>query len=244
MAARLPLLDALRGGALLAMIGYHLVWDLAYVGLLPPGTATTPLGQGIAAAIAAVFLALAGTSFALAHAGGIQWRPGAVRLVRITLAALAVTAVTFWAMPAHPIRFGILHMIALAAVLSLPFLAAPVGVAVLAAAAILAVDALATGPAPPAAIWLGLGGPAPPASDFRPMFPWLAPVLLGLAAGPGLLRATGVQARLAAVALTGRTGRCLRWLGRHSLAVYLIHQPVLLGLLWAGMAVATRGSGS
>jgi len=173
------------------MIGYHLVWDLAYVGLLPPGSATMPLGRGIAAAIAAVFLALAGTSFALAHAGGLRWRPWAWRLGRITLAALAVTAVTFWATPAQPIRFGILHMIALAAVLSLPFLAAPVGVPVLVALLVLAVDALATGPAPPAAIWLGLGGPAPPASDFRPMFPWLAPVLLGLAAGPGLTRAWG-----------------------------------------------------
>jgi len=244
MTPRLPLLDALRGAALLAMIGYHLVWDLAYVGLLPPGSATTPLGRGIAAAIAASFLALAGTSFALAHAEGVRWRPWAVRLVRITLAALAVTAVTFWATPDTPIRFGILHMIALAAVLSLPFLAAPVGVPVLAAGIVLAVDGLATGPAPPAAIWLGLGGPAPPASDFRPVFPWLAPVLLGLAAGPGLIRAGGMPDRLATVPLTDRTGRCLRGLGRHSLAVYLIHQPVLLGLLWAGMAVATRGSGS
>jgi len=238
MTARIPLLDALRGAALLAMIGYHLVWDLAYFGILPPGTATTPLGQGIAAAIAATFLALAGTSFALAHAAGVQWRPWAVRLVRITLAALAVTAVTLWATPEQPIRFGILHMIALAAVLSLPFLAAPVWVPVLAALLVLAVDGLATGPAPPALMGLGLGGPAPPASDFRPPVPWLAPVLLGLAAGQGLVRRNGVRARLMTRTLTDRTGTALCWLGRHSLAVYLIHQPVLFGLLGAALGLA------
>ena len=237
--ARIPLLDALRGGALIAMIGYHLTWDLAHFGLIPPGTATTPLGQAIAATIAGTFLALAGVSFALAHADGIRWRPWALRLARLTLAALAVTAVTLWATPDQAIRFGILHMIAVAALLALPCLTLAWPVTLLAALAVLAVDSLTTGPAAnAAAIWLGMGGPAPPASDFRPVVPWLAPVLLGLAAGQWLTRTRGIQARLAAVGLTGRTGGTLRWLGRHSLAVYLVHQPILFGALWGGLWLA------
>ncbi len=238
---RIPLLDALRGGALIAMIAYHLTWDLAYFGVVAPGTATTPLGQAVAATIAGTFLALAGVSFALAHADGLRWRPWTVRLLRLLLAALAVTAVTLWATPAQPIQFGILHMIALAAVLSLPFLRAPWLAAVLAAAAVLTVDVLTSGLAPnTVSIWLGLGGPAPPASDFRPLFPWLAPVLLGLALGQWIIRSWGVQDALASVALTDRICTALRWLGRHSLAVYLVHQPVLFGALWA-MLWLTQG---
>ncbi len=238
MTTRIPALDALRGAALVAMIAYHLTWDLAHFGLLPAGTATTPLGQAIAAAIAGTFLALAGVSFALAHADGIRWRPWALRLTRITLAALAVTAVTLWATPDQAIRFGILHMIAVAAVLCLPFTNAPWPAVGLAAAAVLAVDVLTAGPAAnTVAMWLGLGSGTPPASDFRPVVPWLAPVLLGLAAGQWLTRTAGVGEALATVTLPDRTDRSLRWLGRHSLAVYLVHQPVLFALLWVALGL-------
>jgi uncharacterized membrane protein len=34
------------------------------------------------------------------------------------------------------------------------------------------------------------------------------------------------------VALLAGAPRALRWLGRHSLAVYMVHQPLLLGALW------------
>lgn len=52
--------------------------------------------------------------------------------------------------------------------------------------------------------------------------------LLGMA-GMRLALARGWGRR--AYPLDERAGRLLVWLGRHSLAIYLIHQPVLLGVL-------------
>lgn len=76
--------------------------------------------------------------------------------------------------------------------------------------------------------WTGLGMEVRPSMDFIPMVPWLAPFLLGIA----------VAKFAPPVRLEPRWPQCfpvqaLAWPGRHSLAVYLVHQPVLLALVWA-----------
>ena len=60
-----------------------------------------------------------------------------------------------------------------------------------------------------------------------PLAPWAGIALAGIALGHAL-------ARRDFVALTPLAGSraWLAWLGRHSLAVYMVHQPVLLGVLW------------
>ncbi len=72
--------------------------------------------------------------------------------------------------------------------------------------------------------WLGLNTLKPITEDFVPLLPWLGPMLFGLAAGGWLLRHR--PALLAAQAPAP-----LAWLGRHSLSYYMLHQPLLIGLL-------------
>ena len=65
--------------------------------------------------------------------------------------------------------------------------------------------------------------------DYRPLLPWFGVVLLGVFAG-NLFYGTGKRT----AGLAGRMpppARPLTFLGRHSLFIYLVHQPILVGLL-------------
>ncbi len=58
--------------------------------------------------------------------------------------------------------------------------------------------------------------------DFEPVFPWLAPFLAGVA----LTRWARASALWPAISRPpGRLARRLTWPGRHSLVIYLVHQP-------------------
>lgn len=237
---RLAAIDRLRGLALLAMAVYHFTWDLEYFGYIEPGTAGTGGWRLFARFIAGSFLFLAGLSLVLGHGDRFRPRPFLVRFVKIAAAAALVTAGTWFAFPETFIFFGILHAIAAASLVGLLFLRLPVAlVFVMAALAAIAPLYLR---APlfdhPALWWVGLSTQIPRSNDYVPLLPWLAPFLAGLGAGR-LLVAGPLAGRLATVRsdVTSRWKTLLAVAGRHSLAIYLIHQPVLIALLY-GVSLA------
>ncbi|MCU0832076.1 MAG: DUF1624 domain-containing protein [Rhizobiaceae bacterium] len=225
---RFPLLDVLRGVALVAMAIYHFTWDLELFGYLAPATATTGALKWFARAIAASFLLIAGFSLVLAATPTLEWRGFLLRLAKLVAAAAAITAATLYAFPDSVITFGILHHIAFASLVGLAFLRAPVALVWLAAvlAFMLPQSGLETH-----ADWiafLGLDPSPPPSNDFVPVFPWLGWSLAGMA----LARLWQALRRDTAPTLHGPLSRGLMWLGRRSLAVYLVHQPVLIAGIW------------
>jgi uncharacterized membrane protein len=230
-------IDVARGTAIAAMVAYHTAWDLSFLKLVATDAITDPGWKAFARSIAGSFLVLVGVSLALAHARGVRRGPFLKRLAKIVAAALLVTAATLVAFPDAYIFFGILHGIAVSSVLALPFLRAPWPVTVLAAAATLAAPRLLTSPAldHPALDWLGLGAAEPITNDYVPIFPWFAAVLAGLLLGQGLLRAgTGGLARWQA---RSPLSRALVFAGRWSLPIYLVHQPVLLAVLYGVLQI-------
>jgi len=89
----------------------------------------------------------------------------------------------------------------------------------------------------PALLWIGLGTRAPRTEDWVPLLPWLGVMLLGMAAAGALLaRRPAVLGGAVPAAV-----RPLAWLGRHSLAFYMLHQPVLIALV-AAAAWLVRGA--
>ena len=77
--------------------------------------------------------------------------------------------------------------------------------------------------------WIGLMTHKPPTEDYVPLLPWFGVVLLGLFAGPRII---GFARRTAGVLNRHGLVRGLALAGRHSLIIYLLHQPLLIGTLF------------
>ncbi|KQV42545.1 MULTISPECIES: DUF1624 domain-containing protein [unclassified Rhizobium] len=230
---RIAAVDVLRGVALIAMAIYHFSWDLEYFGYIEPGTVASGGWKLFARLIAGSFLFLAGFSLVLGNFPEIRSRGYLIRLAKIVAAAAVITIATWFAFPDAFIFFGILHAIAAASVVGLVFLRLPPLLTLVAAAAIFAAPFYLRSPVfdTPALWWVGLSEMPMRSNDYVPLLPWLAPFLAGLAAARIAL-ATGFTNRLASFELNGKVGRWLGFGGRHSLAVYLIHQPLLIALVY------------
>ena len=230
--SRLPVIDIVRGAAILAMIVYHLAWDLSVHHLVAIDIADDPLWKSFARLIAGTFLFLVGVNLVLAARSGFRVAPYLRRLAMIVAAAALVSLGTWWFIPDAFVFFGILHEIAVASVLALPFLWAPSLVTAAAGLFFIAGPHFLASPFfdAPEWLWLGLSTGLPSTVDYVPLFPWFGVVLFGVVAGRWIAghdigpfwHARPVRA----------PGRFLAFCGRWSLLIYLVHQPVLLGLLF------------
>ena len=226
--ARVGALDALRGLAILAMIVYHFSFDLSHVGLTQWDFYRDPFWLNARTLILSSFLLIAGVSLVLADRN----HPSPARFWRhvgaIAACALIVSAASYAVFPASWIWFGVLHAITISLLLARPLVRHPVlalviGVAVIAAGNLYAdarFDNRALG-------WMGFMTAKPRTEDYVPLFPWTGVLLLGIATGHAL-----AQKGFRPIARAERLPRWIAWLGRHSLAAYMLHQPLLLGFLY------------
>jgi uncharacterized membrane protein len=231
---RVDAVDCARGLALIGMGLYHLSWDLADFHLAPPMLPFTPGMRLLSHTVASAFLALVGVSLALAHRDGLNQRAFWRRLAIVAGAAALVTLGSLVFAPSEPITFGILHCIAAASLIAAPFVTAPAWASLAMGLAAIAAPWLGRSTLfdPPWLIWLGLGQALPNTLDWRPLLPWAGVVFLGLSAArsPGVLERLTAPKRWRA---TSPPSRAICFAGRVSLPIYLVHQPILIGLLAA-----------
>lgn len=241
---RIAALDLARVAALLAMAVFHFTYDLEMFGLIAQGTIGSPPWRVFSQLIAGSFLFLAGVSLWLAHGRAFRARAFWRRIGMIAGAAALVTLGTWIAMPGAFVFFGILHAIAAASLVAALFLRVPALITLAVALAVWVAPDYLSGPGfdAPLLLWLGLSTYFPSTIDFAPVFPWVAPTLAGLALAKLAGRA-GLWEAMAAKAPPGRAMRALTWPGRHSLAVYLLHQPVLVSLVWLYVQTAAAMGG-
>jgi uncharacterized membrane protein len=244
---RLWELDAARTLAIGMMVAFHAAYD---VNMLAPGIGVEPregVLKGLQLATGSLFLLLVGVSFSVSTArarargltGGSLLRKQLLRAGEIGAAAVAISVVTWAVLDDRWVRFGILHLIAVA--LALAPLLARLGVWNLALAAALLLAGRWTEGASsdvPGALVLGIRPESGSTGvDWYPLVPWLAPVLVGLVAGAWLYPSgeRGGWSRLLPRPSL-RTASLIGAPGRRALLIYLGHQllliPLVAGLLF------------
>jgi uncharacterized membrane protein len=227
---RLEALDALRGVAMVWMALYHFAFDLNHFGWLQPRHSFhhDALWTVQRSAIVSLFLFCAGLSLAAALHAGQRWPKFWRRWAQIAGCALLVSIGSAWMFPNSWIHFGVLHGMALMLVLGR--LAAPLrhGLWLFGVVCIVLpfvwqhafFDTRWTN-------WVGLVTRKPVTEDYVPLLPWFGVLCFGLAAGQWLLKArpAWLDRRLPGA------WRPVVVLGRWPLSFYMLHQPVLIGVL-------------
>ena len=231
---RFDRLDALRGLAMVWMTGFHLAFDLNQFHLIPRQSFyADPFWTLQRMAIVTLFLACVGLSQAVAQAQQVDdarfWR----RWGRIAGCAVLVSAGSALMFPRSWISFGVLHAVAvmLLIVQGLRPVRLPAWGWIALGGVVLAVASSVSHPLFDArwSNWLGLTTRKPITEDYVPLLPWFGVVAVAMGVGQWVLRhrPSLLQGGLPAVL------QPLARLGRWSLPYYMLHQPVLIGLVMA-----------
>lgn len=246
-ADRLDRLDALRGLAVVWMAAFHFSFDLNHLGLWQPRQDFyhDPFWTWQRTAIVSLFLLCAGLGQAVALHAGVSWGRFWRRWMQIAACAVLVSAGSALMFPHSWISFGVLH--GMAVMLVLTRLAAPLRRGLWVGGALwIALPAFVHHPWFDSrwTYWVGLVTHKPVTEDFVPVLPWLGVMWWGLAAGQWLLstrdQAGALQGEGRADWLRGPVTLVLQpfaTLGRWSLTFYMVHQPVLIGILMAGLSL-------
>ena len=219
---RIRFLDAWRGLAVLVMLFWHLTWDLTLYGVWPRSMMFAPAMTAVRYFIIGSFVLLSGIS---CHLSRNNLRRGLQTLA----CALAVSAVTW--LIGDPVIFGVLHLLGCCMLFYglwgdrfdrlPPARTALVCVVLFTVFLVIAERVRVTVPG----LWLfGLRTREFYSADYYPLFPWLFLFLVGAVIG-GKLR-PGV------LDLDRRFPEWLCLTGRKALWIYMLHQPVIMGILY------------
>ena len=209
-------LDFLRGIAILLMVIFHCIYDLNAFYQIPIQYDQGPVYY-IGKAAASLFIFIAGISSSLS-------RSNVKRGIKLILWGIVITFTTSIAVPGSNIIFGILHFLGASILLyplfkgRKPLLLLLFGTAIILAGVTLDNITMSNN-------WLApLGLPAKDfiSVDYYPLIPWFGLFLYGVAWGQILY-----HDKKSLFYFRPRYS-LLSTLGKHSLLIYLIHQPVLL----------------
>jgi uncharacterized membrane protein len=221
-ATRNVTIDIMRTIAIVLMVIFHFAYDLHFFGWVDWNV---PNGSGwkeFRHIILTLFFLSVGASLVFAHRQRVDFKSYAKRIMWIAVWAFAISLFTYQFFYSNWIFFGVLHFIAVASILCLPLVRYPViatSVGVLSVALFLTNVITSKWPFD---LW-ELGLPSSP-NDYVALFPWIGVVLLGIGVGHFFVKGFDPCASL-------KLSTKFTFLGRHSLMVYVLHQPLFFAIL-------------
>ena len=214
---RIDELDSLRATALVMMLISNFVSDLNYFGLMV--VVKGDQWWWLARITAFLFVSISGISYFLAHQKEYDFSKTFNRTKRLIFWAFMITLITYIFAPSAYVRFGVLHLLALASIIAFPLARKPLYA--LGIGLILLIIPLSSNSN---FVWFGLQETGTFAVDYFPLNPWLGIFFISLAisskiysAGKPLLNIKWPVRWL--------------WFGRNTLIIYVVHQPILIGSL-------------
>lgn len=238
---RYTLIDILRGLAVIAMIVYHTVWDLVYVHGVEVGdfSAYNQNRFVIQRIIRWSFIILSGFCFQM---GKHKLRRG----LTVFGGGVIITLVTMVVMPAFPIHLGVLTFMGSAMLLMilpdkvLRYVNGWVGfglsLALFLVSEFIPEGILGRGSwslelpwqlyANYFTAWLGMPSPLFYSADYVPMIPWIFGFCMGYFTY-SIFKKHNWLCVLSCVRF-----KPLEWIGRNALIIYMLHQPIVYGVLY------------
>lgn len=241
-ARRLWEIDIWRGLAIVSMIIYHFAWDLkafaeVYIDLF------SPFWFYFQRSIASSFVLLVGISLTVSYnrarrrvdvteglyTEGLYWKFFRRGLLVFGTGLAMGTVLRFMGM--GRIDFGVLHMIGVSIILAYPFLRFRwLNLLFIAILMPLSYYLKTIETTSLAWVWLGITPPGYAPQDYFPLVHWFAVVLIGVFLGNSLYTG-GVRQFSLRDYSAFFPFNLLGFLGKHSLVIYVIHQPILVGIL-------------
>ncbi len=233
-------LDFLRGIAIIMMITFHLLYDLNYF-----GDYDLNLHSGFwlyfGRATATIFILLVGISLTLSYSRAKKKQKKKLYLkylkrgVKIFSWGLLITLATWLFLRAGFVVFGVLHLIGISIIMAYPFLKLRLwnllpGILFVSLGLYLKNYTFGFS----WLMWLGLMPEHIYTIDYFPILPWFGVVLIGLFFGYILYPDSTRRFNLCDLS-NFAVIRLLCLFGRHSLLIYLIHQPILIAILYLGV---------
>jgi uncharacterized membrane protein len=236
---RFELLDAARGFAILLMFIYHFSFDLNYYGFIQENFNQDTFWIYFRTIIVSLFLIIVGVSLYLASYKKLNIKRFQRRLI-LLITYSALVSLGSWVMyPKYMIFFGILHFITVASILGLFFVR--LGILNLFLGLSLLILPYLVNQSMfdhsvfdhPMLQWFGLMTHLPSTVDYVPLIPWFGVVLIGIYLGQRIVQ----QKKETLLCLiqwqaSHPISKLLILAGRYSLHIYMLHQPLFLGILY------------
>jgi uncharacterized membrane protein len=229
-------IDFLRGVAIIMMLIYHTIFDLTFFGNYSSKIFMN-YWYWFGRVTAILFIFLVGVSLTLSYSrakkkGKANFYKYLRRGIKIFSIGLLIFIITFVLFPKYFIVFGILHFIGLSVILGYflvkpkyKYLTLALGIFIIFFGLYLSNFTFNFY----WLLWLGLIPKNFQSFDYYPLFPYFGFVLIGISLGNFLY--PNYKRKFNLPELSSWYLKFICWLGRNSLKIYLMHQPIIILIL-------------